>query len=125
MSDPLIAAELAAIRERESNATPGPWLHLSNGKGGEDDPCLVGHSKYIDHPTPITCGTPFWSSSDFDFIAAARTDIPRLLATIGHLAAVIHEACEDMRKAKEPFIGCNAQDALFKAEEEYHREPKV
>ena len=67
----LSKAELAAIRTRAELATPGPWHH-----GGHDGIYAEGRATAIAHRD--AGGT----EADADFIAAARTDIPRLLATV-------------------------------------------
>jgi hypothetical protein len=67
----LSVAERAAIRARADLATPGPWL------SGEHDAIYAeGNGAAIAHRD--AGGT----SADAEFIAAARTDIPRLLATV-------------------------------------------
>lgn len=67
----LSADELAAIRMRADQATPGPWQHRDQG-----DIYVKGSTTTIAHRD--VGGT----DADADFIAAARTDIPRLLATV-------------------------------------------
>lgn len=70
-------ADLAAIREREAKATPGPWTIREMDDGAlvidfGPDWRLAGDSSL---PSP----------SNAAFIAAARTDIPTLLAEISRL----------------------------------------
>jgi hypothetical protein len=67
----LSTAELAAIRTRAEQATPGPWQH-----GDHDGIYAAGSATALAHRD--AGGT----AADADFIAAARTDIPRLLATV-------------------------------------------
>jgi hypothetical protein len=67
----LSAAELAAIRTRVEQATPGPWQH-----GDHEGIYAQGSATAIAHRD--SGGTV----ADADFIAAARTDIPRLLAAV-------------------------------------------
>lgn len=79
--------ELAAISARAAAATPAPWQALDNGS-------IV----YAGDPQPVRWGTYVLASigahgrrsrkpSDEDaaFIAAARTDVPALLAEIDRL----------------------------------------
>ncbi len=72
---------LDEVKSRCKAATAGPWEHHPDAAGGEADPALVGVG-YDGGPIPITTGTAFWSMSDFDFIAHARTDLPRALALL-------------------------------------------
>lgn len=78
-----LAAALGEIRAREQRATPGPWkaetdrgldldgdgwdIQAVNGPGGE--PILL---TMVDHP----------NKGDARFAAAARSDVPRLLAAV-------------------------------------------
>lgn len=82
--------ELAAIRERCERATNPPWVFNPKATGGEVQPSLASHAESLGDlaPMPITTGTPFWSDSDFHFIASARTDLPRLLAEVERLRGV-------------------------------------
>lgn len=79
--------ELAAMRERCEKATNPPWVFNPKSTGGEVQPPLASHAESLGAlaPMPITTGTPFWSDSDFHFIASARTDLPRLLAEVERL----------------------------------------
>jgi len=97
---------LHEIRERADKATEGPWSNL-------DEPGEL-HSCVLAEP----CGDPFHIAmqitrpEDEDFIAHARTDVPRLVKAlevalnfIDHLHNCIDEPCgscvvEDMVKKK-------------------------
>ena len=70
----LNAAELAAIRARADQAAPGPWQH---GDQNDQDGIYAAGSA-----TAIACREAGGTAADAEFIAAARTDIPRLLATV-------------------------------------------
>ncbi|HEV2237182.1 MAG TPA: hypothetical protein VGR57_11020 [Ktedonobacterales bacterium] len=72
----LSKAELAAIRARAEQATPGPWHHGADGG-------IVAEGSAAAIARRDAGGT----AADADFIAAARTDIPRLLAGL----ATYHE----------------------------------
>jgi hypothetical protein len=86
MTDARLAAELAAIRERERAATRGPW------EGEDDEDCwrLFGATGTGLHPLQILKapkrGTPYaeyWPrEDDAKFIVAARSDVPSLLAAV-------------------------------------------
>jgi hypothetical protein len=65
--------ELAAIRERAEKATPGPWIDNGNEIVAECKPNL-GIAGAI-------------SDEDAEFIAHARTDIPKLIAEVERLHA--------------------------------------
>lgn len=77
--------ELAAIRERANNATPGPWTWGDNrdGLGNKLHP-----AEYPGKYRPIA-DFEFTDDADAEFIAAARTDIPNLLDHIEVQASVI------------------------------------
>ena len=92
MSDPLTPDELAAIRERCDKATPGPWTvkrRYSNGceivpritcAPDDDRGCgwiadAIG-APYLGHESTIP---------NAEFIAAARTSVPRLLDEVDRL----------------------------------------
>ena len=70
--------ELAAMREREQAATPGPWLV----KGDELVPVVVLRDPRCHFVRMGGVDLP-----DMEFIAHAREDIPRLLARIDELDA--------------------------------------
>lgn len=75
---PLTAEELLAIRARAEKASPGPWVKDTPIPGVPRAMIadLVGWFVY-----PTQSGVAR-SVDDADFIANARTDVPRLLATI-------------------------------------------
>lgn len=79
VSTELTAAELAEIETRAEAATTGPWVHDAD-KGGEhrvgtsdgkEWVAYIGNDEDWPHPVP-----------DAAFIAAARTDVPRLVAAL-------------------------------------------
>ena len=82
MSEALSAEDLKAIRERCDKATPGPWRVKSWGSAGESpEPpewTIDGPDGYRITAEDVYPG----HGEDVYFIAHARTDIPRLLATI-------------------------------------------
>ena len=93
----LTIAEIEAIRKRAEKATEGPWewvacdeLHetempeLGNGK----ESIMSFGDREMYYPTE---GTPP-NTEDAEFIAHARTDIPKLLAEIDRLNELIDKA---------------------------------
>src|SRR3954463_1630807 len=91
MSDELTDAELGAMADRAEASLPGPWEALVGGglggpefirTGGLDDiaPDLyVTLSSWDDQPPKIA------PAPVLQFIAAARPDVPRLVAEIRRL----------------------------------------
>ena len=84
MADDPLSAALEQVGERAQAATPGPW------EAEENEDCweLYGAVRPMLHPLKLIKapkhGTPYaeyWPlPNDADFIAHARTDVPRLLA---------------------------------------------
>lgn len=83
--------ELAQIAERADAATPGPWMAFVEGRdhvagddfirtGGIDD---SRSDMYVSHYVGATARKV--PAADLDFIAAARQDVPRLVAEIRRL----------------------------------------
>lgn len=85
MTDPIID-RLDQIKSRADKATPGPWAHDSDGRGGAGEvftlagtcfgggiavPGGDGYARGDYHP-----------SADMEFIAHARTDVPRMEAAL-------------------------------------------
>lgn len=84
-AEPLTAAEIAEIRALEEKATPGPWVFESRASSGYDE-WLVSEDDLPnddnERPSLLFNAESPCESANWDFIAAARTAIPRLLATI-------------------------------------------
>lgn len=102
---PLTEAELAAIEAREKAATAGPWAFDNDKMRGDeirhgDDVVLRSTMPWHD-VTDIEC-----AEADRAFIAAARTDVPRLLAD---LRAVKRE--RDVARATSARLNARAQAA--------------
>ena len=81
--NPTISAEeLVAMWKRCNEATPGPWSSWVEGRdhwGGDDIIQTAGEDIY-----------PYGATvADKDFIAHARQDMPRLLAEIERLTALL------------------------------------
>jgi hypothetical protein len=100
---PLQPEELKAIEARCEAATPGPWVATISPDGTV---AMVDHatlrSDDADEPLMIaSCDVIGNLDNDADFIAAARTDIPRLLATIEEMAGEVAQAHVTVRKNAE------------------------
>lgn len=81
-------AELDVIEARCKAASPGPWKSFVEGRDhmSGDDFIRVGGDEpdmYVSRHT--SSGLRPASAEDLDFIAAARQDIPRLLAEVKRL----------------------------------------
>lgn len=84
MPEPLTDVDLAAIRERCDAAAPGPWELVAA------DWTITPHR------------------ADYVFIAAARTDVPRLLAEVERLQSevtrwrgLLREAADEIDRQRE------------------------
>lgn len=69
-------SELDQIRQRAENASPGTWRTWRDGHVGSP----TAHIGGICMPTPGS--NPDTRMPDAEFIAAARTDVPRLVAAL-------------------------------------------
>jgi hypothetical protein len=82
---PLTEEELATIRRRSIGATPGPWTRFGRSSSNPDgDDEFLGHE--IEGPPEASRGQ-FARVADAEFIAHARSDVPRLLAEVDRLRA--------------------------------------
>lgn len=75
--------DLAAIRARADAATPGDWEATNNHRILGPPPALPSHSLPRDLNPVAEAG----NYADALFIAAARTDVPALLAEVERLTA--------------------------------------
>lgn len=95
VAEPLTDAELSAIDARANAATPGPWAaepyQLPPGRTRAGSPQGRVHADWF----PIAAHVFL---CDGAFIAAAREDVPRLLAEVQRLRARA-EAAEQEREA--------------------------
>ena len=82
----------AALRKLCDEATPEPWAshHRASDKTAEDDECSGGLGLEIDGPPEPMLRGQFARAADAAFVAAARTELPKLLDTL--------EAVEAWRK---------------------------
>jgi hypothetical protein len=107
---PLSPERLAEIRDREAAATPGPWGTYDDGTGrldiaadleetGTGYSCRRSIAQTDEYPIDNDPAHAEWASdqdleqsqADAEFIAAARTDVPALLAEVNRLSLTPHE----------------------------------
>ena len=89
-------AELKAIENRCQAASPGPWRAFVEGRDHWGGDAFIRVSDDDDEPDMYVSratsgGLRPASSDDLDFIAAARQDIPNLLAEIRQLRSRLGE----------------------------------
>ncbi len=78
--------ELDAISERAEKATPGPWGEVAeSGEWWLSGPDIYDDAVMSTNDTEI-------SQADVDFIAAARTDVPALVAEVRRLSGQLEAA---------------------------------
>ena len=82
-------SELDQIRQRAENASPGTWRTWRDGHVGSP----TAHIGGICMPTPGS--NPDTRMPDAEFIAAARTDVPRLVAALT-AALDLADECEEV-----------------------------
>ncbi len=88
---------LSEIRARVEKATEGPWRISMSGfsvKSNADNPIVCKNPKGVNAKT---IDIKDWLT-DADFIAASRTDIPRLLR-------IVERAVEALKNAELSFMG--------------------
>jgi hypothetical protein len=100
---PLQPEELKAIEARCEAATPGPWVATISPDGTV---AMVDHATLrlddADEPLMIaSCDVIGNLDNDADFIAHARSDIPRLIATIEEMAGEVAQSHVTVRKNAE------------------------
>ncbi|MGH3370544.1 MAG: hypothetical protein ACRDPR_11120 [Nocardioidaceae bacterium] len=91
--NPLTDAELEKMDRRVGAASPAPWKSFVEGRDHEsgDSFILIGGldstqpDMYVSHD-----GAPA-PAADLDFIAHARQDVPRLIAEVRRLRALLRE----------------------------------
>ncbi|WP_327358047.1 hypothetical protein [Streptomyces sp. NBC_01304] len=102
MDEPLSEADLDAMTERADAASPGPWvpwLETRGATGGESfiqvDPDLAEQDDEIYVRRIVgarqVLGPDRQLDADLDFIAGARHDVPRLIAEVRRLRALLGE----------------------------------
>ena len=91
MDDALTDVELAAIERRCAEASPGPWQAFVEGRDHVSGDTFImiglgderGADMYVSQDDER--GRRWAAAQDLDFIAAARQDIPRLIAEVRRL----------------------------------------
>jgi len=76
--------ELDEIRDRHDRATPGPWKAWVEGRDHTSGSSFVQTGGEDIEMSGAT-------TADYDFIAHAKQDVPRLLAEIRRLRALVGE----------------------------------
>lgn len=111
VSAPMTPDELQACRERVEKATPGPWRVGSVETYHVFVPCstCIGPERVL-----LRFNEHFPHGDDAAFIAAARTDVPRLFATVEHAEARAEKAeaaLAELRRRVDPDtrVGCQCQ----------------
>jgi hypothetical protein len=80
-------AELVAMQRRADAASKGPWRSFIEDRDHEcgDDFIQVGSDGEREDDMYVSRDTKPASDADLDFIAAARQDVPRLIAEVKRL----------------------------------------
>lgn len=103
---PLGDEQLAAIEARANAATPGPWTIGEKFREALIDGRPAGDA------CPIVCAAPaneqgyaWWKSGNAAFIAAAREDVPALVAEVRRLRRLL-DAAEVDYDPPPPCVKC-------------------
>ena len=87
--------ELDAIAQRAEKATPGPWGEVAeSGEWWLSGPDIYDDAVMSTNDTEI-------SQADVDFIAAARTDVPALVAEVRRLRGKLEAATASAEAAEK------------------------
>jgi hypothetical protein len=81
-------AELIEIERRASNARPGPWTSFIEGRDHTSGSNFIMVGAEDSHSTDIELIGA--TVEDQDFIAAARQDVPKLIAEIRALRRLLN-----------------------------------
>ncbi len=100
------ARHIAEIEERLRNVTPGPWSSYDENGCSDDEPCW-----WVSGPAMVDAGeSAYFTEADATFIAAAPTDIARLLA-------IVRRQRELLAECAVPLLDCSTQcPRLMKAD---------
>ncbi len=94
--EPLSNRELEDIERRCEAASPGPWRPFLESGGGLGGSSVIGVSDSDDEPDLyVWLGASLAPDADFEFVATARQDIPRLLVAVRDRAGPTSESRED------------------------------
>ena len=86
-NDPISDTELHAMQERADAASKGPWEAFIEGPG-DSFSSFIRVGGLDDNEPDMYLSREDWyaaSAADLNFIAAARQDVPRLIAEIKRL----------------------------------------
>ncbi len=118
----LLAAELAAIRDCDRAATPGPWKQFPDTHAGRVW-VQIGTQRHEADCEPLFRARTLGRSpteadyrqreADAAFIVAARTAIPRLLAAIGDVLKLADGW--ELNSAKVPVLSREAAGVLIRS----------
>ena len=103
---PLSLEELAAIEERAGRATPGPW-RTEDVDGDFPGGWVVSVPYEDDFRVLVTLNSHWPPKADNEFIAHARTDIPRMASTI----RALHGQVEESKRTKRQLFDIAARQA--------------
>ena len=85
--EPITKAELDAMQQRADAASKGPWRSFIEDRDHEcgSDFIQIGGDDDREDDMYVSRDTARASDEDLDFIAAARQDVPRLIAEVKRL----------------------------------------
>ena len=109
----LTEGALNEIEKRAASATPGPWrwAHDTTNKHVVLDGGFLTSAR-----DEAVSDSQEWANGDM--IAAARTDVPALIATVRHYRALVCEASDviDLRRAEVERLTARAEAAEARAD---------
>lgn len=107
--------ELAAIEQRAAAATKGPW-YVSGGDVMSEHRDEIPYGSVVCETgfTGMVAATENTYSSDADFIAAARADVPALLAEVRRLRAEVERRTREHAALIETAQGALATERSFR-----------
>lgn len=79
----LTPEQLSEIEERTNAATEGPWIAEYSSEQGD---CVIPHDAHSTREAVAVCRL-YLRAFDAEFIAHARTDVPKLVAEVKRLQA--------------------------------------
>ena len=98
--DGITDEELDAVEPRAHAATAGPWRSHVEGRDMDGGDSFIGtgdpdqsdlYIHYLEWPEEHRNANEKRRENDFDFIAAARQDVPRLVAEVRRLRKLLAE----------------------------------
>ena len=90
MTDPMTPEYLAEIEARANAATEEPWIAEYSKEQGC---CVIPHDAHSTREAVAVCRL-YLRAFDAEFIAHARTDVPRLVAEAKRLQAAVERVRE-------------------------------